>query len=391
MKIDIRARKKREITPQLIRSKSLLIRYLIALYQRESIVISIHDDDADDVKIVGNNLQVIDSSQSFHEPIRIDVRDCGAALRFFLPLLASKPGKWLLTGTERALSRPLSPLIESLQCVQADIFAEKDGVHITGKELHASQMSIDARKSSQFASALLLSSQKLGLKKLEILPENPPSYPYILMTQKVLRDIENGDFDIEKIENDWSAALFWYCYIALNPDCCCNLPNLREDSFQGDAIIANWFKNLGVSSIFNEKGVKISKGRSDSDHSDLIFDLRNNPDTMPLLSVLSVCLQRSFIFHGIGNLNHKESRRSDLIMELLSDYSVIEYSENDGYMRINPFTYPQNLELKFKSHHDHRIIMALSLFALYNRVEFDEVDSVKKSYPLFFNDLSLVI
>lgn len=378
-------------TVRLPLSKSLYIRYLIAIYQKEQQLLSVGENEANDVQIVAKNLRLVHNAIDLTNIVCVDVEDCGAAFRFFLPLLATRPGRWLLTGTNRILARPIMPLVKSLQEIGADISPNEKGIFITGKPLHDKRMTIDCTQSSQFASALLLSSRQLGLEELEITPTSPPSQSYITMTKMVMEDVERNLFSQKSIEADWSAALFWYGCAALCPNLTIYLPNLKDESLQGDRRVATWFEKLGVSSRFDNEGVLVAKNLPESAESEFLFDLRDNPDAAPLLSVLSVCTGRPFFLQGIENLNHKESRRSDVIAEELANYAVIDYAEAEGYLKIIPHTFPRGKQLKFKSHNDHRIIMAFSLFSLYNQIEFDETASIKKSYPAFFNDLSLVV
>src|SRR5574344_532639 len=132
------------------RSKSILIRCLIANYIYNNAILDITDTDADDVKIVHRCLQAIRSNIGSTTPITIDVKDCGAAYRFLLSTLAITPGNWFLTGTERLLQRPINPLVEALRRIQADIIQTGSGFYIQGKALKANKLFIDCSESSQF-------------------------------------------------------------------------------------------------------------------------------------------------------------------------------------------------------------------------------------------------
>lgn len=320
MTIDFRKRTDSPLIIKLPNSKSLMIRYLMYYYVQKKTILPISDHEANDVLLVHRNLQILDKCRNLTDYVTIDVEDCGAAFRFFLPILATTPGNWMLTGTDRLLMRPITPLVEALQTIGADITVKKEGIFVTGKELHAAKMTIDSQKSSQFASALLLSSSKVGLEKLEIIPDNPPSSQYIEMTRSVMDGINKNTLSISDIEADWSSALFWYCYVALSPGSSVTLPNLKADSRQSDSIIAQWFEKLNVCTEFDGKSALLTNKKRVFADSRFEFDLRNNPDTAPLLSVLSICLQKSFILAGIENLNQKESRRSDTLKKKFKSF-----------------------------------------------------------------------
>ena len=188
-------------------SKSLYIRKLICNFLKRRSLDKVDDGFPVDVRIVRDCLARIAEVESGQnpadKPVCIDVRDCGAAYRFLMAVLAITPGQWLLTGTERLLHRPIEELVEALRSIGADVqyCPRRDGAcpvsndrdvyflgdgacpvstdmeyvgfwQIHGKTLHASEMTIDCTRSGQFATALLLIADKIGLQELHVQPEN---------------------------------------------------------------------------------------------------------------------------------------------------------------------------------------------------------------------------
>ena len=92
----------------------------------------------------------------------IDIADCGTAARFMTTYLAFHEGDWLLTGTERMKQRPMTPLVDALRVLGANIqYAENEGclpLKIKGNHIKGEKVSIDMTQSSQFASSLLLAA-----------------------------------------------------------------------------------------------------------------------------------------------------------------------------------------------------------------------------------------
>lgn len=371
------------------RSKSLYIRYLIFCYTRYNVILPVQTREAEDVQTVFRCLQIIKQSQNHTEPIQVNVADCGAAYRFLTALLAVIPGKWLLTGSPRILDRPILPLINSLQRAGTNLQPEKNGILITGTILRAPEMEIDCTLSSQFASALLLISPLTGLKTLHIIPENPPSSSYIEMTRQVIADIDRKtNFSLSDIESDWSAAVFWYALAALKGEGSYYLHGLKLGSIQPDSIISTWFENFGITSTQMPDGVVIENDNERKNITEpVIFNLYSNPDLAPVLAVFSVLYPCETVLSGLQNLNMKESKRLDILMEELSKFARIEKPDN-GSLHIIPQERINGQQLTFSSYGDHRFVMAFTLFSLFNRVTLDEIESVTKSYPGFPEDIS---
>ena len=241
-------------TIRLNSSKSLLIRALVARFLYHGVLPDLTPGDSEDVRVVHRCLQTLSEPRSHSHPVTVDVRDCGAAYRFLMAVLSVTEGEWLLTGTPRLLERPVEPLVYALAAAGAELNRSAAGWHIKGKPLHAESITVDCTLSSQFASALLLIGPKIGLKELTVLPDNPPSEPYIDMTRRVVADVL-ADKPFRR-EADWSTSAFWYAFVLLSPSVDeLLLQDLRLDSIQGDNIIHLIFKELGISSKQKDEGV----------------------------------------------------------------------------------------------------------------------------------------
>ena len=362
----------------------------------------------------------------------VDVRDCGAAYRFLMAVLAVTSGSWILTGTPRLLQRPIEELVRALRsigaaiqrcpckdainrvsngggvypcldirpCVSTDNSAssDRDAMHcvstndmlipnedgarpvstnengggwlIHGKPLYASELTIDCTRSGQFASALWLISDKIGLKNLNILPQNPSSSTYIAMTKKIMDG--KADLDAEHM-GDWSAAAYWYAHLLLSqrnrdkkrqndtstdgavssyltdvPDSY-KLLHLDLHSIQSDAVVARWFSQWGIVSRQEEDGVVIEYdedvdiqndmiesdksgiGREDKDQDDtIVLDMSQNLDLVPVLVCMACLWPKKMVFNGVANLKYKESDRLKIIQEELSEFAEIELNAYDG-------------------------------------------------------------
>jgi len=234
---------------------------------------------ADDTVILQKLLNTIDMSANQKDAVVIDCSNSGADLRFLTALLAIKPGRWVLTGTDRMKQRPVGELVDSLKQLGASVeYLGNVGfppLLIKGRKLGSCDLHINAGISSQFISALLMIGPYLSKGLTLHLKGDVVSEPYINMTVKLMKEcgikitkwkheilIEPGTYSGNQftIEPDWSAASFWYQAAALADNVNLELPGLSEKSMQGDSLIASAFTVFGVHSEFGK--IKVKKAMS---------------------------------------------------------------------------------------------------------------------------------
>ena len=346
-------------------------------------------DDSEDVWVVYRALSVI--KQSFNKSfqnidndfIKIDVKDCGTGYRFLMAVAAVTPGRWLLTGTKRLLERPILPLVNALKSACADIEPCAEGWKIRGKELHARALTIDCSQSSQLASALLLVGDRIGLQELDLSPTPPPSAPYWELTRRMVEARRQG-LPVRR-EADWSTAAFWYAFLAANITIdTLTLKDLHLDTLQGDAVVAEWFRGFGIRSEQTAEGVKISRVTIDCNPlENNTFHLYNHPDLAPVMAVTAVLCQRMVTLTGLGNLNRKESRRMDLLCELLSHFCSLQRQGDESLTIDGTSSITNSKPIIFNPQNDHRMAMAAALLSLHFPIVVTDIDCVKKSYPQF--------
>ena len=314
----------------------------------------------------------------------IDIADCGTAARFMTTYLACYEGDWLLTGTERMKQRPILPLVKSLRELGADIqFVEKEGclpLRIKGKPISGGKAQIDMHQSSQFASSLLLAAP-MWPKGLEMdLVGELTSLPYLEMTLTMMQhfgaEVErNGRIISVKprpyqsnsfvVSGDWSAASYWYEMAALSEECEIRLRGLSLSSLQGDVVIVDWMKQLGVGTFVENNAIVLRKNPFEK--HPVCFDFAAHPDLYPTMAATCTALNVDATFTGLDNLALKESDRVEAMQAELSKLG--------------------SRPLQFCSHNDHRIVMALAPLALlYGPISFDHPEVVEKSYPGFWSD-----
>ena len=321
---------------------------------------------------------VVRGRESMHTKASfIDIADCGTAARFMTTYMACHEGEWILMGTERMKQRPILPLVKSLRELGADIqFVEKEGclpLRIKGKPITGGKAQIDMHQSSQLASSLLLAAP-MWPKGLEMdLVGELTSLPYLEMTLTMMRhfgaEVERNGRTISVnpkpyqsnsfvVSGDWSAASYWYEMAALSEECEIRLRGLSLSSLQGDVVIVDWMKQLGVGTFVEKDAIVLRKTPFEK-HS-VCFDFAAHPDLYPTMAATCAGLNVDATFTGLDNLALKESDRVGAMQAELSKLG--------------------SRPLRFCSHNDHRIVMALAPLALlYGPISFDHPEVVEKS------------
>lgn len=354
-----------------------------------------------------NDTQVLYKALSSSEQV-VDIGAAGTAMRFLTAYYSATSGEKIITGTERMKNRPIRILVEALRELGADIeYLEKEGfppLKIKGKQLSGKTISLDGSISSQYISALMMIAPLMETGLQIRLAGNVISEPYIEMTVGLMREfgieINRKENDIEilpgkyfaesyLVENDWSAASYWYEIKALSDkDSQIELTGLSENSCQGDSQGRFLFEKIGVKTIFSEDKVLLQKPIADSeDDAILEYDFINEPDLAQTFVVTCCLLGKPFFFSGLQSLRIKETDRiAALQTELKKMGFLLDVTENT-------ITWKGKLCIReedpvISTYEDHRMAMAFAPACLkLGKIKIEEPQVVSKSYPKFWEDL----
>ena len=404
-KLKVESRKSKvKITGSKSETNRLLL--LQALYPN---LILENTSNSDDSEVMSTALSTINHQPSTITQV-IDIHHAGTAMRFLTAYFAVQEGKTVtLTGSSRMKERPIKILVDALLKLGAQIeYLENDGfppIKITGQKLTNNKVSLPANISSQYISALLLIAPKLE-NGIELALEGEiTSVPYIKMTLALLEEIGiETSFVGNKIvvhpksqipnpisiivESDWSSASYFYSIIALSESGSqITLSSFKENSLQGDSILVEIYKKMGVATYFDENKITLVK-QPDSKTEVINLDLIQAPDIAQTIAVTCFGMGLGCNLTGLHTLKIKETDRLEALKtELTKLGAAISITEES--LTLEPNAQIRS-NCKIATYNDHRMAMAFAPLALKVPIEIENAEVVSKSYPDFWNDLKRI-
>ncbi|WP_319592188.1 3-phosphoshikimate 1-carboxyvinyltransferase [uncultured Draconibacterium sp.] len=359
--------------------------------------------DSDDTKVL--------TAALFSNTNKFDIGHAGTAMRFLTAFLAKIVGEWEITGSERMQQRPISILVDALNQLGAKIeYLGNEGcppLKIFGSHLKGQTIELDGSVSSQYISALLLIAPTIENGLTLKLKGDITSRSYIKLTLELMAKFgiqyrwnDNEIFVPEQkyfardftCEADWSGASYWYQIMALVDNGEVLLENLLLDSLQGDANIAAWFEQFGVTSTQKKEGVLLAKTKNRQPEK-LVLDFIENPDVAQTMACLCVAKNIPFHFSGLKTLKIKETDRIAALQNELAKFGATitepEFGELAWDGKLDQEEQEENPIIN--TYHDHRMALAFAPMALAGfAMRIDDPMVVTKSYPGFWEDLRQV-
>ena len=194
-----------------------------------------------------------------------------------------------------------------------------------------------------------------------------------------------------RVENDWSAASYWYEMVALSPDADAEivLPGLFVESLQGDSHGAEVFEMLGVSTEHNGENVVLRKTGQCVERLD--YDFVSMPDLAQTFVVTCCMLGVPFHFTGLQSLKIKETDRIEALKKEMAKLGFVLEDLNDSELLWNGQSSPVDSPLPIDTYEDHRMAMAFAPAALRcGSLRVNNPQVVSKSYPKYWEDLKAV-
>jgi 3-phosphoshikimate 1-carboxyvinyltransferase len=331
-------------------------------------------------------------------PAHIDVGNAGTVMRFLPPLAALAQGEIAFDGDPRSYERPIGPVIKALEELGIEIdhqghYSLPMVIRGTGV-IPGGKLTIDASKSSQFLSALLLVGPSMA-NGITVTHNGSslPSMPHIDMTVQMLRDF-GAEVDVDKAAQSWSvkAGTLKGQDLVIEPDLSNAAPFLSIAMVCGGSItIADWpqkttqpgdylreiFTKMGARVELNASGLTLTG--SSSIHG-IDIDLHDVGELTPSIAALAALADSPSHLRGIGHLRmHETDRLAALTREINAlGGNVVE---EETALHITPAPLHGGT---FHTYEDHRLATAGAVIGLVTPdVLIENVATTRKTLPDF--------
>ena len=330
----------------------------------------------------------------------INTENSGTTIRIAIGIASLFSKEITLTGDESLQKRPMQPLLDALSSIGAKCSSTdgKPPIKIQGSVL-GGEITIPGNLSSQFISSLLITAP-LTKNGINLTIEGDlVSKPYLDATIATMRKFgvsvqtlipykkynitpqiyKNTTFNVPI---DFSSLALLLSFTVLNGEDIVikgsmgNLP-------QGDEAFIDFLEQLGVSVKIDNNEIKI---KSPEKLRGGKFDLRNSPDLLPPLAILSLITSKPIEIVNVKHARLKETDRIAIIARELPKIGIIVEEKEDGLILKSS----GNLTgAKLNSENDHRLFMAFCIAGTFigNCVVTDS-KSVEVSYPNFIEEMN---
>lgn len=342
----------------------------------------------------------------------VDIHHAGTAMRFLTAYFSIQEGReTLLTGSARMQERPMAILVEALQQLGASIsYSKNEGyppLKIIGNKIEKNTVTLKANVSSQYISALMMMGAKLENGLTIHLDGKITSVPYINMTLALLHQLDiDAQFEGQiitihtgrtssetreiTVESDWSSASYFYSIVALSrkrtQNTSITIASYKQDSLQGDALLQEFYKQMGVDSTFNEDRLTLTLVDDFELPEKVTLDLANSPDIAQTIAVTCLGLGIGCYLTGLHTLKIKETDRLEALRNEITKLGG-DITVTDKELTLSPQNGDLNKNVSIATYHDHRMAMAFAPLALEIPIIIEDAGVVSKSYPDFWADL----
>ena len=311
-----------------------------------------------------------------------------------------------MDSSDQMKRRPMAPLLNSLKELGCKVtFQGEEGYFpfiLEGNGFGKNEITIDIEHSSQFLSALLISSC-LCKEDFTIKVKGTHGMAYIIMTLKMMEHFgvkaeqtSEDTFIIKanqkynaldyQIEPDVSAACYFYamCPLLHIPVC---VSHVHFESLQGDVQFIKILEQLGCTAYDKPEGIYLYPPTS-MDYPGIAVDMSACSDQAITLAAIAPFASSPTTITGIGHIRHQESDRISAIVTELTKLGI-KCDEKPDAVTI----YPGNITpATVSTYDDHRMAMGFSLIGLRNEgVIIDDPDCCRKTFENYFEVLESLI
>lgn len=324
----------------------------------------------------------------------IDVGNSGTTLRIAMGSAALTPSGQTITftGDEQIQTRPVGPLIDSLNDLGAKCVSLKNNgkvpIEISGK-LAGGRTAIAAATSQYLSSLLLCAPLASEDTRIDVTLLNEPGYVQMTLDWLDEQQIEyeNQQMQTFKIKGnqsykafeaavaaDFSSATFFLCAAVLAGDEVTLLGLDFADS-QPDKAVVDYLKAMGADIILEPNSVTVKAGPLKGTD----IDMNKTPDALPAMAVTAAFAEGTTRLLNVPQARNKETDRIKCMAEELKKMDVNVEELPDGLIIRGGKPMPAELH----GWADHRIVMALSLAGLSmdDECSIDTAEAISVTFP----------
>lgn len=350
----------------------------------------------------GKSIRVTGTGGKFRPPLnckRLYLGNSGTSFRLLLSVVALGRGEFILTGTQRMLTRPIGPLVTALKQLGVEVSCVENNdcppVHLKANGIRGGTVSMPGDKSSQFVSSLLLSGP-YAENDIEIkLSGELVSRPYVdvsidvmkLFGVKVDREgyryfripsgqaYQPGEFTIQ---GDASSASYFWAAAAVTGGTVATENIHPYATRQGDIRFLETLERMGCFIEKKSDRVVVHGGTL----SGIDVEMSDMPDMVPTLAAIGLFARGKTTIRNVSHLHYKESDRLRALalewnrlggrVEETGDGLIIHGGRPLSGTLIDP-------------HDDHRLAMSLAVVGLrVPGIRIREEGCVNKSFSRFW-------
>lgn len=335
-------------------------------------------------------------------PAPLNAGASGTTARFLTAVATLAAGPVTVDGTPRMRERPIQDLVDALQALGAECVAQGPGgcppVRVAGGGLPGGSAQIDARRSSQYVSGVLLAAPYAARDvELGFVEGVLVSRPFVMLTLDVMRafgadaDWHGNGLRVRAgrpyqprtfaVEPDAQSAVYGFAAAAIAGGRV-RVEGIPAESRQTDLRFLDALTAMGCR-VEREANAVVVRGPEGALRG-VEIDMNPMPDAALAMAVVALFAEGPTTIHNIANLRIKETDRLAALENEIARLGGVAKAGSD-WLRIEPA--PLHAAT-IETYDDHRIAMAFALAGLrVPGVTIRDPGCVSKTWPDYFDAL----
>ena len=349
----------------------------------------------------------------------IEVGNAGTVARFLTAWLSTQRNSvYDFDGSEEMRERPIGQLMEFFQSGGVDVnYMRKQGCfpfRTKTQEFKPNDWTVEASKSSQMLTALMMIAPLHGESKTICFPNGTVSKPFLNITSEMIKDFSGDDdysCEIEEdkiqiraqykrttdfvydVEPDATAASYFLTLPQVVGGLC-EVHGIWDNMLQGDSGYSDILRNLGAGVTQGAKGL-VSRKASSLQGGE--YDFNDISDTFLTLAAASPLLKSPLLIKGIAHTRMQETDRVKAMAQELKKLGqeVIEKTDSlEIIPNLNKLKEIAKEFIEIETYQDHRIAMSFGILGSYDLfgsgkswLKIKNPQCCGKTFPDFFDIL----